>query len=88
METNDYSIVLVKWADAHGEEPGWLELESIEDDGETIVHSVGFLVPPDEPGGKKDHVTLMQSHHGGEGIHLFRIPVGMVRSMVAVNFPK
>lgn len=88
METNEYSVVLVKWADACGEEPGWLSLDSLEDEGEVIVHSVGFLIPPDEAGGKKDHVTLMQSYHDGEGIHLFRIPAGMVRSMSVVNFEK
>jgi len=68
-------------ADAQGEEPGWLSLEDLEDDGEVIVSTVGFLIPADEAGGKHDHVSVMQSYHGGEAIHVFRIPVGMVRSM-------
>lgn len=85
MEKTDYTIVLVKWADACGEEPGWLSLDSLEDTGEVIVHSVGFLIPKDEPGFKKDHVSLMQSYHDGEGIHIFRIPAGMVRSMTVVS---
>lgn len=85
METSDYTIVLVKWADACGEEPGWLSLDALEDTGEVIVQSVGFLIPKDEPGFKQDHVTLMQSYHDGEGIHIFRIPVGMVRSMTVVS---
>ena len=86
MEKTEYPIVLVKWADACGEEPGWLSLDTHEDDGEVIVNSVGFLIPQDEPGSKKDHITLMQSFHDGEGIHIFRIPAGMVRSMSVIHF--
>lgn len=81
MEKNELTIVLIKWADASGEEPGWLSLEELEDDGEVLVSTVGFLIPADEPGGKQDHVSVMQSYHEGEAIHVFRIPVGMVRSM-------
>lgn len=79
MTNNDYAIVLVEWADACGGEPGWLSLEEVEDDGETLVQTVGFLIPVGEPGAKEHHVTLLQSYHEGEGIHLFHIPVGMVR---------
>lgn len=85
MQT-EYPIVLVEWADACGGEAGWLDLETVEDDGETLVHSVGFLVPPDDPGGKKDHVTLLQTYHEGEGINLFYIPSAMIRSMKVVTF--
>lgn len=77
--TNDYPIVLVEWADACGGDAGWLALDAVEDDGETIVKSVGFLVPVGEGGAKQGHVTLLQSYHEGEGINLFYIPVGMVR---------
>ena len=86
MEKTEYPIVLVKCADACVEEPGWLSLDTLEDDGEVIVNSVGFLIPQDEPGSKKDHITLMQSFHDGEGIHIFRIPAGMVRSMSVIHF--
>ena len=86
MEKTEYPIVLVRWADACGEEPGWLSLDTLEDDGEVIVNSVGFLIPQDEPGSKQDHITLMQSFHDGEGIHIFRIPAGMVRSMSVIHF--
>lgn len=75
-----YPIVLVVWADAHAGEGGWLELEQYEDDGECLVPSVGFLVPPKE-GGKDNHVTLWQSINEGEGINPFHIPQGMVRSI-------
>lgn len=85
MTENNYPIVLIKWADAHCGDPGWQEIESYEDDGEVIVETVGFHVPADAPGGKKDHVTVWQSYHDGEGIHPFHIPAGMVRSMQVIN---
>ena len=81
----EYPIVLIEWADACGGDAGWLTLETIEDDGETLVHSVGFLVPSEDPGGKKDHVTLLQTYHDGEGINLFYIPCGMVRKTVVLT---
>jgi hypothetical protein len=85
MEKNEYPVVLVCWADAHTGESGWQTLETYEDDGEVIVETVGFLVPADEPGGKKDHVTVWQSYHGGEGINPFHIPVGMIRTMKTIS---
>ena len=81
----EYPIVIIEWADACGGDAGWLTLETIEDDGETLVHSVGFLVPSEDPGGKKDHVTLLQTYHDGEGINLFYIPCGMVRKTVVLT---
>jgi hypothetical protein len=80
----EYPIVLIEWADACGGDAGWLTLETLEDDGETLVHSVGFLVPCEDPGGKKDHVTLLQTFHEGDGINLFYIPVGMVRKTLVL----
>jgi hypothetical protein len=81
----EYPVVLIEWADACGGDAGWLALDAVEDDGETLVHSVGFLVPSEDPGGKKDHVTLLQSYHDGEGINLFYIPVGMVRKTLVLT---
>jgi hypothetical protein len=81
----DYPIALVLWADAHCGESGWQDLEEFEDEGELIVSSVGFLVPADDPGGKKDHVTLWQTITDGEGINPFHIPTGMVRQIKVVN---
>lgn len=80
-----YPIALVLWADAHCGNPGWHDLEEFEDDGEIIIHTVGFLVPADEPGGKKDHVTLWQTYTDGEGIHPFHIPVAMTRKIILLN---
>jgi len=80
-EGNPFSIVLVTWADAHAGDGGWQELDGYEDDGEVLVETLGFLVPADAPGGKKGHVTVWQSYHGGEGINPFHIPAGMVRNL-------
>jgi hypothetical protein len=73
-----YPIVRIIWADAHCGDPGWIELDNVEDDGEMLVTTVGFLVPPGE-GGKEAHITLYQTYADGEGIHPFFIPIGMVR---------
>ena len=85
MEKNNYPVVFIQWADAHAGEGGWQELESYEDEGEVIVETVGFMVPADSPGGKKDHVTVWQSYHEGEGIHPFHIPSSMVRSLKIIS---
>jgi len=74
----NYPIVLVTWADAHCGDQGWLELEHIEDDGEMLVSTVGYLIPAGE-GGKEGHLTILQTYSDGEGIHPFYIPIGMVR---------
>lgn len=79
------TIALVVWADAHCGEPGWQDLEEFEDDGEMLVNTVGFLVPADSDGGKKDHVTLWQTLCEGEGISPFHIPVSMVRKIIVLN---
>lgn len=85
MEKNNYPVVFIQWADAHAGEGGWQELEAYEDEGEVIVETVGFMVPADSLGGKKDHVTVWQSYHEGEGIHPFHIPSGMVRSLKIIS---
>ena len=80
-----YPMALVYWADACGGDPGWLTLEDVEDDGEVLVQSTGFLVPVEDPGAKQNHVTLLQSFHDGEGINLFYIPVAMVRKIILLS---
>ena len=82
---SDYPIVIVKWADAHASDGGWLTLDDYEDDGECIVTTCGYMVPADEPGGKKDHVTLWQTITDGEGIHGFHVPIDMVRNIQVVT---
>lgn len=81
------TVVWVKWADAHTSEAGWLDIDQYEDDGETIVDTVGFLLPYPDQGSKKDHITVWQTLCDGDGIHAMHIPVGMVRSMVVLNPP-
>lgn len=81
----EYPIVLVRWADAHCSEGGWLDLESFADDGEMIVSTVGFLIPVPEAGSKKGHLTLWQTLCDGEGIHAMHIPSEMVRSILLVS---
>ena len=84
-QTTDYPLVIVRWADAHASVGGWLTLDDYEDDGECIITTVGFLVPADDPGGKKDHVTVWQTITDGEGIHGFHIPAQMIRTLTVVT---
>lgn len=81
----EYPVALIEWADACGGDAGWLTLEEVEDDGETLVQSVGFLVPCGDPGSKENHITLLQTYHHGDGINLFYIPIGMVRKTILLN---
>lgn len=85
LPTQKYPVALIYWADACGGDAGWLDLESIEDDGETLVQSTGFLIPTGDPGSKEEHITLLQSYHDSEGINLFYIPVGMVRKIILLS---
>ncbi len=80
-----YPMALIYWADACGGDAGWLTLDEVEDDGEVLVQSVGFLVPVGDPGSKENHTTLLQSIHDGEGINLFYIPVAMVRKIILLS---
>jgi hypothetical protein len=80
-----YSIVMIRWADAHMSDSGWIELDEYEDDGETLVETVGFLIPVGEAGSKKDHVTLWQTLCEDEGIHAMHIPIGMVREVKVLS---
>lgn len=75
---NKYPVVLITWADAHCGDPGWIDLAEVEDDGECLITTVGYLIPAGE-GGKNGHVTIYQTYTEGEGIHPFHIPAGMVR---------
>lgn len=90
LQTNEldpaaYPMALIYWADACGGDAGWLTLDEVEDDGEVLVQSVGFLVPVGDPGSKENHITLLQSIHDGEGINLFYIPVAMVRKIFLLS---
>lgn len=77
-------IVHVTWADAHAGDGGWQELDDYVDDGEVLVHTVGFFVGFEHPSYKKDHVTVWQTLSGRDGIHPFHIPSAMVRNIVTL----
>lgn len=85
QQTESYPVALIKWADAHAGDPGWIAFDDYEDDGEYIITTVGFLVPADAPGGKLDHVSVWQTVTDGEGIHPFHIPVAMVKKIILLN---
>lgn len=80
-----YPIVLIRWADAHMSQPGWLDLEEVADSGEAIVETVGFLIPDGDPGSKPGHVSLWQTVGDGQAIHGMWIPVAMVRETVLLK---
>lgn len=78
------AIVRVDWADAHAGPEHWTALDEMEDDGEYIVSSVGYLLPTSD-GGKDGHVTLVQSITPHDDVdHTLHIPVGMVRKCVVL----
>ncbi len=81
-----HSIVLVEWADAHQATDSWTSIEDLDDDGERMIHTVGFLLPVDE-GGKDAHVTIAQSLDLAQEMvdNVLHIPVAMIRKMCAVS---
>jgi hypothetical protein len=72
-------VLLVVWADTHADKMGtWQPIEDIEDDGEYLVETVGFVIE----GAKERHLTLAQSMSPDAQVdHLLHIPVGMIRSV-------
>jgi hypothetical protein len=85
MTLTSKTVVYIQWADTHLSEPGWLNMDDYEDDGECLVDTVGFLIPIGEPGSKDKHVTVWQTVCKEEGIHAIHIPVAMVRDMKAID---
>lgn len=81
------SIVIVEWADAHQATDSWTAIDDLDDDGERLIQTVGFVLPVDE-GGKDNHVTIFQSFDEEQDMvdNVLHIPVGMVKSMRAVSF--
>ena len=78
----DFQMVLVKWADAHAYEGGaWVYAYDIEDTGEYIVQSLGWMLTEDN-GAFKEHISIAQSWGADDAIdHIINIPKGMVRSI-------
>ena len=74
----------VEWADAHAGPEQWTQLADMDDDGEYIVNSVGYLLPTGD-GGKDGHVTLVQSITPNDDVdHTLHIPVAMVRRCIVL----
>lgn len=74
-------MVLVSWADAHSPESGWTFVTHLEDTGEFIVETIGWLLTEDD-GGKTGHITVAQSIGPDDAAdHIIHIPVGMVRKI-------
>jgi hypothetical protein len=75
-----YQTVVLFWRDAHAGEGQWHTLDA-EDQEPHIIMSCGWLVPEID-GGKKDHVTLVQSvSPDGFADHTLYVPSGMVESV-------
>lgn len=80
-----FPLVVVQWADAHSPIDGWTYISDLEDDGERIILTSGFELPEDN-GGKKGHLTIVQSLDGDSVDHAIHIPLAMVRSRVVVPY--
>lgn len=57
----------------------------MEDDGECLITTVGFMLEEGSPGTKKEHLSLFQTLTDGEVIHPFYVPKGMVRKVVSLG---
>ena len=85
MESHDEPMhldpYLVIWADAHSDSTGWTGKREFHEEGEYLVHSIGWLIPTTD-GGKEGHITLCQSYTPDEDVdHVLFIPQGMVRKI-------
>ena len=78
MTAKKPTLVYVEWADAHADST-WAHVDEINDDGEYLVRSVGWLLEP-ASGGKQGHLSLCQSLTVDHFIdHVIHIPIAMVR---------
>jgi uncharacterized protein YndB with AHSA1/START domain len=74
-------MVSVTWADAHSDSSGWTGHKELDDEGEYLVHSVGWLLT-ESMGGKPGHLTICQSYTPDEDVdHVLYVPNGMVRKV-------
>lgn len=83
--SDEKKAVMVVWADAHAGPEQWSPRNEIEDDGEYMVQSIGWLLQIGE-GGKDKHISLAQSWTQADDVdHVIHIPLGMVRSAVTLH---
>ena len=81
------SVVIVEWADAHQSTMHWTSITELDNSGERMIRTVGFLLTV-EDGGKEEHITIAQSWDNEEELvdNVLHIPISMVRQMSAVQF--
>jgi hypothetical protein len=87
VESEQITLVMVTWHDAHAENSSWISVSELSPDP-CVVLSVGILLPEAKPG----HLVLAQSAHSYEdGIEqgsvdsVLCVPVEMVRSMTVLS---
>lgn len=74
--------VLVIWHDAHAGSGTWEHLRDLEDDGNYVVRSVGYLIDAKKHG-KKKHVSIAQSLSEVDCVDsVLHIPVAMVQQVI------
>ena len=78
MKLQDVKVI---WADAHSDSAGWTGVKDHVDEGEYLVHTMGWLLT-DADGGKPGHVSVCQSYTPDEDVdHILHIPQAMVRHL-------
>jgi len=74
--------VLVIWNDAHAGSGSWEYLSDMEDTGNYVVKSIGYLIDSKKHG-KKKHVSIAQSLSELECVDsVLHIPIGMVVEII------
>lgn len=74
--------VLVIWHDAHAACQGWEYLDDLEDDGDYVVKSIGYLIDSKKYG-KKKHISIAQSFSEQDCVDsILHIPKAMVQKII------
>ena len=75
-------LVLVIWHDAHAGSGSWEYLNDLEDDGDYVVKSVGYLIDAKKYG-KKKHTSIAQSLSEVDCLDsILHIPNAMVQKII------
>lgn len=78
-----YRLVYIAWRDAHSSE-SWVAVDDLDSEA-CIVESVGWVLRTGK-GGKKGHVTIVQSlDPWGNVDHVLHIPTAMVVQMRQID---
>ena len=77
----DRPFLCVEWADAFATSSTWQFADEIDDTGEHLVRSSGWLLMPGS-GGQSGHISLAQSVGPEQSVdHIINIPIGMIRKI-------